>query len=56
LDSIIEKLKYDGYIIYNILSGPYNFCINNQHFNDIPNINWKDKYGHDKGVWLKENL
>lgn len=56
LDSIIEKLKYDGYIIYNILSSPYNFCINNQHFTVIPNINWKDNYGHDKGVWLKENL
>jgi cytoplasmic iron level regulating protein YaaA (DUF328/UPF0246 family) len=56
LDRIIEKLNNNGYIIYNILSGPYNFCIINQHLTVIPNINWNDKWGQHKGEWLKEKL
>ena len=62
LDSVIEKLIKDGFIIYDLLSGDYSKVLNKKTINnlakpDIPhNNNDCQVMPMRRGKWLKENL
>lgn len=58
LDTIIKKLLGDDCQIISLLSNNYSNILNHTILNQLtyPNINWSDKHGHYKGVWLKDQL
>ena len=56
LDSVIEKLIKDGFIIYDLLSDEYRVVLNESNRLEKLTNKWTDSYGYHRGRWLKENL